>query len=844
MEIKKISLIKPVFNILVLRNGKANYNIIKKSENNNKKDRSFDLKLKKVNIKNLDLNYNDNSNGLTIKIKNFTHKGNGNFTKNNYLYNLNGQAETLDVIFDKIHYLNKVKTDISTKINIQNNFKTYIIDKLQLKLNDLDLLSKMRFDLNNDDIKIDISYETKDNNIKKLLSLIPKKYLPDFNNIKTNGIAQLQGYVKGIYNKNNIPAYNVKLNIKNGTIGYPDLAEKLKNVNIFTDINFKGGKNIDNTTINIPTIHFSVADNNMNGNLKINNPVSDPLINANLKGNLNLNKFLKTLKLSTNGINKLKGLLETDFKLKTRMSAVEKQKYQNIEASGNFKLYNFSIYADSILYPINISVADIKLTPSDLQINKLQSTIGTSDFSVNGKLKNYLSYFLKKTDTLKANFNLNSNKINLNEFMTNNQTKTNDTSAYIKIPKKIDIKFIGKANEVIYKDMKLNKVVGNVRIKKQKAIINTALSKTFGGDFGFSGTYDTSKEKPFSNIKINMKQVSITEASTSLTTFNYYTPFMKKIQGQFFSNMQMQMELDKQMKPIFSTLNLSGMLETQNIKLYGMNILKKIGGLLNINELNKTKIDKVKASFDIDKGNVNVKPFEFKLNGMKSKMSGKISLDKNLDFLLKIDIPKTKLGNNANKILEDLLGKLSKLGLDTKLPDIIKMKFRIKGNYNNPKIIPIFNGYEGNSVQETVTQVVNDKINQAKSKAIAEAQAKADELMKTAQQQADKLVAEAKNQRKKLIEESKKIGNKLRTEAKKQADKLIKQAGNNLLKKMAAQTAANQIIKQSDKKANQLENQAVMKGNQLVTIAQNKANLILKNAKEKSNKLIKEAKNK
>ncbi len=851
LEIKKIKLKDADFNIVVLKNGKANYDIAKSSEEKNKENsKSFDLKLKEVSIDNLNLSYDDRSMNLLMKLRNFNQTGSGDFKQDSYLYNLNGQADTLDVIFDKIHYINNAKTDIKTGILIKNDFKSYIFDDLTMKLNDLDILSKMKFDLIDEDIEMDISYQTKDNSLKKILSLVPKAYLPDFNGLKTSGIAKLKGFVKGTYNDKNFPAYGVDFKITNGGMSYPDIPEKIKNINVVTKVDFAGGSNLDNTVINMPKIHFSVADNNVDGTLKINNPMSDPLINTAFKGKIVFNKLYKALKLSSNGIDKLQGILDANFNLKTRMSYVEKENYENVDASGVFHLNNFEISGDSIPYPVSISRANVNLSPASLRVTEFKSKINQSDFDLTGKLDNYLGYLLKKNKILKADFSLYSKKINLNDFMTDEEEtqQKQDTSGFIKVPKNIIVNFEAQADEVLYKDMVLKDLSGNIDVKNEKVTLNTVLSKTFGGEMGLNGTYDTSKGKPVSSIKMNMKKVSIPEASTSLTTFSYYTPFMKKIKGQLFSNMQMQMELDNQMNPILSTLDLSGIMETANIKLVGIDILKKIAGLVKIKELDKAKIDKVKAQFEINKGNLQVKPFNFKLNGMKSEMSGKISLDKKMDFVLNIDIPKTKLGNNANKILENLVGKLSNFGLDAKLPDIIKMSFKIMGDYNNPKITPVIAGYEGQSVKDVVTQAVTDKANEViddtKQKAIAEAQAKADKLMKTAHEQADKLVGEAKLQGQKLIDESKKLGDKIRAEAKKQADELIKKAGNNVFKKLAAETTAKELIKQGDKKANRLENEAKNKAKQLETTAQNKANLILKNAQQKSNTLIEEAKKK
>ncbi len=830
LEIKKIGLDKPSFHIVVLKDGTANYNIMKKDstlEENSKNDRSFDLKIKELKTNKLNLTYDDRSMGLIMQIKDLDQTGTGDFKENEYLYTTTATANSLDVIFDNIHYLNNVKTDLNGKIVITNDFNTYTMKNIKAKLNDLALTSNMFFDLQGEDIKMDIDYQSEENNLKKFLSLIPPTYMPDLPDVQTQGEASLKGFVKGSYAENIYPAYGVDFYIKNGKIKYPDLPESINNIQLVTKVNFEGGSDLDKTEIEIPKMHFVIADNPVNGYLKINHPMTDPLINTNFKGKIDFDKVQNALKLKKSGIEKLTGKLDADFKLLASMSSIEKEQYEKMKASGEFHLKNMELKTDSLLYLVKISKANMQVTPAALDLLNFQSQIGKSDFNIKGKLENYLAYALKKNEKLKADFDLNSKFIDLNEFMTDTEStnEAQDSLGVIKIPKNIDIHLKGMANKVLYKDMSLNDVKGDIKIKDEKALLNTVLSKTFGGEMSLKGSYDTSGEKPVSGIKMEMKKVSISETSTSLSTFNYYAPALKKIQGQLFSFLDMKMELDDQMNPVFSSLDLNGLLETANINITGIEVLTKIADLLKINELKKPKVDKIKAHFEIQNGNLQIKPFDFKMNGMKSKFEGRISLERKIDFLLAMDIPKEKLGNKANTILENMIGNLSKYGLDKGiLPEVIKIKFKITGDYNHPKVVPVFSGYEGKSTEDVVTEVVTNKVNETidetKEKALLEAK-----------KQGDKLVSEAQAQADKLIEEAHKQAELIRQEARQQAESLIKKAGDNTLQKLLAEKTAKKLIEKADEKANLIEKEA-----------QKKANLIVKKAQDESQSLIEKAK--
>ena len=316
-----------------------------------------------------------------------------------------------------------------------------------------------------------------------------------------------------------------------------------------------------------------------------------------------------------------------------------------------------------------------------------------------------------------------------------------------------------------------------------------------------------------------MEKMSIVKSATTFSTFQAFAPVLRKVQGNFFSNINMDMHFDEQMNPILSTVKANGNFNTSSLQIAGVDILNKIGNLLKIDALKKPNVDQIKAHFNIDNGKMSVKPFTFKLNNMQSSFEGTINLDKQINFVLGIDIPKDKLGSNPNALLEGIVGKLADLGLKTDLGEIIKMKFRIKGNYNNPKILPVIAGYEGVTAKEIITEVIEDKVEEVVDNTI-------DRAREETQKQADKIMAEAQKQADSLVSKAQQLAIRLNQEAQKQGDNLISKA-NNPFEKIAAKAAASQLNKEANKK-----------GIKLVDKTKEKSKTLLKNAQAKADKLI------
>jgi len=821
LEITKMKVNKLDISLLVLKNGEANYNIVKENPNDSldPSKKSFELKLKKYEITNSNVQYDNLANGMTFYLKDFNHSGSGKVTDKAYELQTQTDAKTLDLNHG-IHYINKASVKIKSEVRIEEDYNKYTLENSDLTINDLNIsLTRSVIFLKDEDIDIDIAFQTKQDELKQILSLIPVEYLTSLEKVTTNGTASLTGFVKGTYNENNFPAYNIDIEVTNGSLKYSDLSETVSDINLVSKIEFPGGKNLDNTTIDLPKLHFTVADNYVDGQLRINNPMSDPLIQTAFKSKLDLDKLKNAIKIT--GVNELKGLLETDFKLNGKLSAIEKKQFDNFTASGFLNLTDFQLKTDSFSQTLEISKANMTITPQALIMENVAALIGKNDFLIQGNITNYIAYLLSKDKELKANFSMHSNTLNLNDFMSENESENVDTTAesLIKIPKNIDINLVADATTLKYKDLDLKEVKGTLNIKDGKAVFDAVLLKTLDGEVKLNGNYDTSTETPVSNLDVDIQKMSIVKSANSFSAFQAYAPILQKIQGEFFSDMTLDIALDNQMNPVLNTLKAQGNFNTNAVQLQGIDIIQNIGNLLRINTLENPTIDKIKTTFSIDNGTMSVKPFEFKLNNINSSLKGTVNLDKQINFVLSLAVPREMLGSNPNALLEGIVGKLSNLGLKPELGEIINMNFRISGDYNNPKIHPSIAGYEGASTAEIVKEVIEDKVEEAVTEVV-------DKAREEAQKQADKIMAQAQQQADSLVSKATKYGITLRKEAQVQGDNLVTKA-KNPLEKIGANVAAKKINQEADKKANLL-----------VVKAKEQADLLLGKAQEKADKLL------
>ena len=223
-------------------------------------------------------------------------------------------------------------------------------------------------------------------------------------------------------------------------------------------------------------------------------------------------------------------------------------------------------------------------------------------------------------------------------------------------------------------------------------------------------------------------------------------------------------------------------------------------------------IKNAKVNFAFEDGRVRVDPFTIKIDGMNANVSGSASFEGDLDYTMKLKVPTDKLGGDINNWMGSVLGKVNDLGLNTSIGEFVNVNLKITGPYSDPKVKPVFEGMEGQTVKEVAKEKVEEVIKEelidpAKEKAKAEA----DKIIADAQAQVDKLMAEAQ----KGADLARKGGDEL-------AEKFLSEAKNPIAK-IAAQAAAKKARQDGDKTANKI-----------LDAAKKKTDGILKNAQEKA----------
>ncbi|RMF01544.1 MAG: AsmA family protein, partial [Bacteroidetes bacterium] len=276
-EIRSVELDQPKFDILVLADGTANYDIAIPSEEIPDTlagtGSGLAIALQHYRISSGQIRYEDRSLPLTLRAEGLEHQGQGNFTLTEYDLATDTEIEALDVTFAGINYLKQAEVDLAAVLHIDTETSTYTLKHNRLLMNALELIAEGSVQLAEEDINLDLSFAAPSSNFKDLWSIIPNAYTADYEQVDVAGTFRLEGLVKGTYNEEAYPAFRIQTKVENGQVKYPDLPLPIRRIEADIDLNSPSA-NLDDMVIKVQPLSFAIGQDPFLARVQIRRPIS------------------------------------------------------------------------------------------------------------------------------------------------------------------------------------------------------------------------------------------------------------------------------------------------------------------------------------------------------------------------------------------------------------------------------------------------------------------------------------------------------------------------------------------------------------------------------------------
>lgn len=701
-DISKIIIEDTKVKAIVLENGHPNWDVMKPSADTTDTEETptesapIRIKLQKLSIKDLSVSYDDRQGGMYAAINHLNATCSGDFGSERTTVDLSMETPSLTYRTGGIPFLNKARLEADMNVDADFANNKYTLKDNTISLNAIQVNIDGWAAMQKNGIGMDMKLNTNEVGFKELLSLIPAIYAKDFQDLKTDGKASLTAFAKGILGQDQVPQFEVALDVKDGMFRYPSQPAGVENINITANVKNAGG-NIDATEITVSPFDFVLAGNPFSLKASVKTPVSDPDLQASAQGTLDLGKIKEVYPLEDMTLN---GTIQADMNLAGKLSYIEKEQYDQMKAAGSIRLNNMKLNLQD-MPAIDIQRSTFSFSPRYLQLSETTINIGQNDLTVDSRFENYLGYALKGS-TLKGNLNISSNHIHVNDFISSDTTtvqapETHDSTTVssseagvIRIPENIDFTMQANLKEVLFDKMKLETVSGVLTVKNGTVDMRNLSFNTMGGSITANGAYSAPKGvQPHLNAGFDMKGIGFAQAYEELGLVQQLAPIFSGLKGNFSGNLKINTPLDEKMSPVMQQVQGSGSLSTKDLSLSDVKFINQVADIVKKPSMKDIQVKDLNLDFEIADGRVTTQPFDLKLGDYTMNLSGSTGLDQTIDYTGKITLPSGGIGSKLGTVDMTIGGTFTspKVGID--MASLAKnaaeqaLKGLVKGNDEN-----------------------------------------------------------------------------------------------------------------------------------------------------------------
>lgn len=701
-DISKIIIEDTKVKAIVLENGHPNWDVMKPSADTTDTEETptesapIRIKLQKLSIKDLSVSYDDRQGGMYAAINHLNATCSGDFGSERTTVDLSMETPSLTYRTGGIPFLNKARLEADMNVDADFANNKYTLKDNTISLNAIQVNIDGWAAMQKNGIGMDMKLNTNEVGFKELLSLIPAIYAKDFQDLKTDGKASLTAFAKGILGQDQVPQFEVALDVKDGMFRYPSLPAGVENINITANVKNAGG-NIDATEITVSPFDFVLAGNPFSLKASVKTPVSDPDLQATAKGTLDLGKVKEVYPLEDMTLN---GTIQADMNLAGKLSYIEKEQYDQMKAAGSIRLNNMKLNLQD-MPAIDIQRSTFSFSPRYLQLSETTINIGQNDLTVDSRFENYLGYALKGS-TLKGNLNISSNHINVNDFISSDTTtvqvpETHDSTTVssseagvIRIPENIDFTMQANLKEVLFDKMKLETVSGVLTVKNGTVDMRNLSFNTMGGSITANGAYSAPKGvQPHLNAGFDMKGIGFAQAYEELGLVQQLAPIFSGLKGNFSGNLKINTPLDEKMSPVMQQVQGSGSLSTKDLSLSDVKFINQVADIVKKPSMKDIQVKDLNLDFEIADGRVTTQPFDLKLGDYTMNLSGSTGLDQTIDYTGKITLPSGGIGSKLGTVDMTIGGTFTSPRVGIDMASLAKnaaeqaLKGLVKGNDEN-----------------------------------------------------------------------------------------------------------------------------------------------------------------
>ncbi len=446
--IKKIVLENGAINIVQYPNNEFNITRAFTPKVATKEDtsRPFTLRLKKIELKNIDRKKKNLTNALLVEADIQQADAGFNKTKDDIHLHLDGRF-LLNIFKDnKPTYIYHKHLELYTDFTYHQKNQIINLKKTAVVMEGVDFDLSGKIEINNE-MNVDLTLTGKKPNFDLFIAFAPEDLIPTLRSYDSRGKVYFDAHIKGKTANNQTPFIVANFGCKDGYINNPEANRAIDQLGFHCS--FTNGKehNASSSIFELRDFTARPEAGKFKANLKVSN-FNSPEINMQLDSDFNLDFLTNFLRLKD--LKNLTGqvLLTMNFHDIIDLQHPEKalEKFNQAYYS-KLTIKDLNFKSDSYHLPIKKLNVEAVVTGQHLNLINCSLNLGNNDIAVKGKVSNIPSILHKTSDSINAELHVRSNHLDFKTLMPKSNQSSNIDEVLSDL--RFDIAFKGKANTFI-----------------------------------------------------------------------------------------------------------------------------------------------------------------------------------------------------------------------------------------------------------------------------------------------------------------------------------------------------------------------------------------------------------
>ncbi len=633
-QVKELEISLAEFNPVIFKDGTVNY-IVWESDSTDDSQNNLVFDFQRIILKRVRVNYSDYFTKLNVSF--LTHNADikGLFKESEYNLSINGDFFTEIVKYDETEYVAYQDTKVNLILDVfENKLFVFRYGGIIINKHEFDLTGEL--DFRGNFAFLDLSIESDRLKLQNLIADLPdfvKSYLEDY---RVKGDITFKTKISGTFSNVVNPFVSAEFSIANAEISDKKKEVRMKNLSFTGKYNNGRFRNLSSSALIIKNFATQLNNGFLEGDLFVLN-FNRPDIELSISSKMQISDIIEFFKL--NNIQNPEGQIDLQLSFSGSISNGQEFRpvdFVNSASKGKLSFQNLSFKLKDDIKDYKNFTGSFSFNNNDLIVESFSGNVSSSDFSINGSFRNFLSYVFFENQKLFVDAKLKSEYVNLNELLVD-ESSGKDNKYKLSFSDKHDFNLSADINQIKFQTFDAEKLKGKLYLSNRVFMAEDVSLNTMSGKVFLAGTIDGRNDDVL-KVKCvgSSENVEIQQLFYQMNNFGQQEIMDKHLKGKLNATLQFSANWSSYLDIDLKSIEANADLKIENGELINYEPVLKLSRFIKIGDLEHIKFSTLENKISIKDETISIPFMEINSSAINIKLSGEHKFNNDINYRLQV----------------------------------------------------------------------------------------------------------------------------------------------------------------------------------------------------------------